>query len=361
MCYIRLREKGEVLILSAGLHQKINQLVKYLGRKLIFFFKFLIPFWGFLLCFLWPKTAFSSLMIDITAKDRTMEEFRTGSRYQRRSGITCPQPVGNAHYRLAIIQGADHPEDAYHKLLSPVQSQNTRKGGFHHENWVETELLTLHPSHHSHEGPPPYLDPFERGTHRRPSGQMSPDRAASWTPVNKPQSEQRNPPQTTTVKTKKTKQKYPASPTAKAPPAREALKLRFRIGARVSSPAKQEKAASIPKGARETMVSRERKETSYKGKEGGLSSARNNAEQDVNYATNVELQDCYRIVLGSFKRPLNAEQLLQKLDSPEAMVVYVPKYHTYRVVYASYEKVETADAHAVELLEHYPQAWIVKF
>lgn len=276
-------------------------------------------------------------MIDISAQEVTFEEFPTGRSSHRPSGIKGLQPGRNAHYRFAIIQGASHPED-----------------------WVETELLTLHPSHHSHEGPPPYLDPFERGTHRRPSGQMSPDRAATDASGNKPQSES-TPPQTTTVKTKKTKQKYPASPTAKARPAREALKLRFRIGARVSSPAKQEKAASIPKGARETMVSRERKETSYKGKEGGLSSARNNAEQDVNYATNVELQDCYRIVLGSFKRPLNAEQLLQKLDSPEAMVVYVPKYHTYRVVYASYEKVETADAHAVELLEHYPQAWIVKF
>lgn len=79
------------------------------------------------------------------------------------------------------------------------------------------------------------------------------------------------------------------------------------------------------------------------------------------YPTNLELPDRYRIVVGSFARPGDAVQLLQKLGVSGAMVVYIPKHDTYRVVHSSYASVYEADGPFGQVLNRYPQAWLVKF
>jgi hypothetical protein len=247
---------------------------------------------------------------------------------------------------------------------------------------------------------------FQRGARSGPAGQMSPDPAAtpatpsesksspesssraakeknqtpqtspepeeeletaqkeentSQAPAKEARSEPEPPPQAIKAKTDQAPQKTstpsPASPRA----SREALEARFRVGARVAGGAKQERAGTAQKDSRKTAASQEEETSAAKSTGADLSSSPDDAAPAGDYPTNLELEDRYRIILGSFAKPSDADQLLNKIDSPEGMVVYIPKYDTYRVVYASYDDVRAADAPFSDVLKRYPQAWLVKF
>lgn len=86
------------------------------------------------------------------------------------------------------------------------------------------------------------------------------------------------------------------------------------------------------------------------------------SSKEDKYPTNIELEDRYRIIVGSFKQVKDAEEKYNQLSqAPGKMIVYIPKYQVYRVVYGSYDSLSKADEAFLDLLERQSDAWLVKF
>ncbi len=168
-------------------------------------------------------------------------------------------------------------------------------------------------------------------------------------------------PQSTKVATERAQKSEPAPSSASPRASREAMEARFRVGARVADGPEQERPGTPAKDSRKAAASQKAETSSSKSTGADLSSSLDDAAQAGDYPTNLELEDRYRIILGSFARPSDADQLLNKIDSPDGMVVYIPKYDTYRVVYASYDDMRAADTSFSAILKSYPRAWLVKF
>ena len=80
------------------------------------------------------------------------------------------------------------------------------------------------------------------------------------------------------------------------------------------------------------------------------------------YPTNLELEDKYRIVLGSFKKKEWAENFYQRLsDTSGKKIVYIPQHQVYRVLYGSYNSLNEADEDYIKVLDNNRDAWMVKF
>lgn len=92
----------------------------------------------------------------------------------------------------------------------------------------------------------------------------------------------------------------------------------------------------------------------------GKDSVKSSSKKESKY--NAERRDRkWRLIIGSVKDENRAEREINKLQDPDASILYVDYLGTYRIVYRSYANLYEAQQEYQGLQDKFPEAWLVYY